>query len=50
MKTNQKERYSIIKPLKTAGLSFNEARNLGFRVGRRLWLTCHNETKRNNGI
>ena len=50
MKTKQKKRHFIINPLKTAGISFTEARNLGFKVGRQLWSTCHDESNRDRGF
>ncbi len=50
MKTKQKKRHFIVNPLRKAGISFNEARHLGFKVGRKLWSTCRDELKRNKGI
>jgi hypothetical protein len=44
-----KERHEFIFPMRIAGLTFKQARELGFNVSFRLWQSCLNQRKRNIG-
>jgi len=46
---NLKERHTIIRPIKKAGFTYSESRNLGFNISKKLWRTCLNENPRNLG-
>ncbi len=45
----QKERHRYIYPLRISGISFYDARKLGFNVTSYQWKHCLNRSKRNKG-
>lgn len=45
-----KERHNLIRPLRNGGLSFEEVRELGFKVSKHLWHKSLENVKRNIGI
>jgi hypothetical protein len=45
----QKEKFKNIYPLRASGFTFQEAKNLGFKVCKHQWSNCINLRKRNLG-
>jgi hypothetical protein len=44
-----KERYSFIRAIRIAGLSYKDAKKLGYNVSKELWTSCLNSDERNKG-
>lgn len=44
-----KKKHQYIFPIRWAGFSFSQAKELGFDIKRKLWLNCLNRSKRNKG-
>ena len=45
----QKEKHHFIRPLRLAGLSLEEAKELGYNISKDLWANCLNTNERNLG-
>ena len=45
----QKEKYKLLNPLKLAGFTLKETRQFKFKASKRLWSSCRNNSKRNQG-
>ena len=48
--SKQKEKFKNIYPLRASGFTYQEAKNLGFKVCKHQWSNCINLEKRNSGI
>ena len=47
--TKQKEKHPFARAIQNAGISRQEARELGFNIGKFLWRTCLDSSKRDVG-
>jgi hypothetical protein len=46
----RKEKYLFVGPLRKAGLTMSEIKSLGYKISKRIWKSCLDEQKRNQGI
>ncbi len=45
----QKEKHELLYPIRSAGLSYKEAKSLGFNVSFRMWKSCLDQRIRSKG-
>ena len=45
----RKDKQQYIKQVRKAGISFKDAKNIGFKVTSWMWKRCLNTSRRNNG-
>jgi len=48
-KAKPKEKHQYIYPIRSAGISFSNAKELGFYVKKKTWLNCFDQSDRDKG-
>jgi len=44
-----KNKHHFVRPIRRAGISLNEAKGLGFRIGKTVWKSCLDTNNRHLG-